>query len=138
MPLQRSLNGRRRAGHPRALAGRTLVVRLFDAYAGLLTRRQRDVLAMYFHDDFSLGEIAERSRVTRQAVFDSLRRSVRELRSFENRVGVVAERARRARARRTALARLAEVEREVARRIAGGQTGLGRLRRALRTVRERL
>ncbi len=138
MPLQRSLNGRRRAGQPRALDGRTVVVRLFDAYAGLLTRRQRDVLGMYYHDDLSLGEIAARSRVTRQAVFDSLRRSVRELRSFENRVGVVAERARRARARRTALARLAEVEHEVARRIVDGQPGLGRLRRALRAVRARL
>ena len=138
MPLQRSLNGRRAAGQPRALDGRTAVARLFDAYAGLLTRRQRDVLGMYYHDDLSLGEIAARSRVTRQAVFDSLRRSVRELRSFEHRVGVVAERARRARARRTALARLAEVEREVARCIVDGQRGLGRLRRALRAVRARL
>ncbi len=138
MPLHPLQNGKRRAGQPRALDGRTAVVRLFDAYAELLTRRQRDVLGMYYHDDLSLGEIAARTSVTRQAVFDSLRRSVRELRSFEHRVGVVAERARLARARQTTLARLAEIEREVARRIAGGQTGLGRLQRALRAVRERL
>jgi len=138
MPLHPLQNGKRRAGQPRALDGRTAVVRLFDAYAELLTRRQRDVLGMYYHDDLSLGEIAARTSVTRQAVFDSLRRSVRELRSFENRVGVVAERARRARARQTTVARLAEIERQVARRIAGGQTGLGQLQRALRAVRERL
>ena len=135
MPLHRSLNGRRRAGLRDGLDGRTAVVRLFDAYAGLLTRRQREVLGMYYHADLSLGEIASRSRVTRQAVYDSLRRSVRELRSFERRMGLVAAGARRARAREFALAGLAEIEREVARCIAGGQTDLGRLRRAVRAVR---
>jgi uncharacterized protein len=138
MPLQRSLNGRRRAGPRHRLDGRTAVVRLFDAYARLLTRHQRDVLGMYYHDDLSLGEIASRGGVTRQAVFDSLRRSLRELRSLEHRMGLVAERARRARAREVALARLAEVEREVARRIARGHMGLGQLQRALRAVRPHL
>lgn len=138
MPLQRSLNGRRRAGLRHRLDGRTAVVRLFDAYAGLLTRRQREVLGMYYHHDLSLGEIASRSGVTRQAVFDSLRRSVRELRSLEHRMGLVAERARRVRAREFALARLLEVEREVARRVARGQMGLGPLQRALRVVRDHL
>ncbi len=138
MPLQRSLNGRRRAGARDGLDGRTAVARLFDAYAGLLTRRQREVLNLYYHHDFSLGEIASRSRVTRQAVFDSLRRSVRELRSFERRMGLVAERARRTRTRDFVLARLTEIEQEMARRIAGGQTDLASLHRAMRAVRVRL
>jgi uncharacterized protein len=138
MPLQRALNGRRQAGPRFALDGRMEVAGLFDAYAGLLTRRQRAVLGMYYHDDLSLGEIASRSRVTRQAVFDSLRRSVRELRRLERRLGVVAERARRARAREIVRARLADIEREVARGIAGGQPGLGRVQRALRALRGHL
>jgi predicted DNA-binding protein YlxM (UPF0122 family) len=114
------------------------VVRLFDTYAGLLTARQRDMLRMYYHDDLSLGEIGGRCGVTRQAVFDSLRRSVRELGSLEKRVGVVAERERRARARRAAMARLAEVEREAARLGAGGNADLAGLRGALRALREHL
>lgn len=114
------------------------VAGLFDAYAVLLTRRQRAVLGMYYHDDLSLGEIASRSRVTRQAVFDSLRRSVRELRWLERRLGVVAERDRRARTREIVRARLAEIEREVARHLAGRQPGLGRLQRALRALRSHL
>jgi uncharacterized protein len=134
MPLHRLHNGRRRAGLPRALDGRTAVVRLFDTYAALLTARQRDTLRMYYHDDLSLGEIAGRSGVTRQAVFDSLRRSVRELWSLEERVGVVAERERRARARAMALARLAAAEREVARLATAGNADLGGLRRALRAL----
>lgn len=138
MPLQRLPNGRRRTGLPRALDGRTAVVRLFDTYAGLLTVRQRDMLRMYYHNDLSLGEIAGRCRVTRQAVFDSLRRSVRELRLLETRVGVVAERARLARARRTAMARLVEVERAAARLAASGHGDLGGLREALRSLRAHL
>jgi uncharacterized protein len=138
MSLQRLHHGRRPAGLPRALDGRTAVVRLFDTYAGLLTARQQDMLRMYYHDDLSLGEIAGRCGVTRQAVFDSLRRSVRELRSLEKRVGVVAERERRARAREAAMARLAEVEREAARLAARGNADLAGLRGALRALREHL
>ncbi len=138
MPLQRLHNGRRRTGLPRALDGRTAVVRLFDTYAGLLTARQRDMLRMYYHDDLSLGEIAGRCGVTRQAVFDSLRRSVRELGSLEKRVGVMAERERRARTRAAAMARLAEVERQAARLAAGGNADLAGLRGALRALREHL
>lgn len=93
---------------------------------------------MYYHDDLSLGEIAGRRGVTRQAVFDSLRRSVRELWSLEERVGVVAERERQARARVMAMARLAAAEREVTRLATAGHAELGGLRGALRALRDRL
>jgi uncharacterized protein len=114
------------------------VVRLFDTYAGLLTDRQQDMLRMYYHDDLSLGEIAKRCGVTRQAVFDSLRRSVAELGSLEKRVGVVAERERQAHSREMAMARLAVVECEVARLVESGNDELVGLRGALRALREHL
>src|SRR3989442_11977716 len=115
MPLQGQSPDRHDNGLPRALIGRTAVVRLFDAYAALFTARQRSMLRMYYHDDLSLGEIAAGAGVTRQAVFDSLRRSVGELRSLEQRLGVLADRRRQARVRAAAIRRLALVEREVAR-----------------------
>ncbi|HYM90592.1 MAG TPA: sigma factor-like helix-turn-helix DNA-binding protein [bacterium] len=123
---------------PRALDGRTAVVRLFDAYAGFLTARQRDMLRMYYHDDLSLGEIAAGVGVTRQAVFDSLRRSVGDLRGLEKQVGVLAHRQRQARMRETAMKRLAAVEREVARLAASGHGDLSPLRGALRALRAQL
>jgi predicted DNA-binding protein YlxM (UPF0122 family) len=138
MPLQRTSTGRRRTGLPRALDGRTAVVRLFDTYARLLTARQREMLRMYYHDDLSLGEIAARCGVTRQAVFDSLRRSVRELWSLEKRVGVVTGRARQTRVHETLRARLADVESEVARLAATGRADVTSLRGALRALRESL
>jgi uncharacterized protein len=135
MPLQR-LPLPRRTGLPRALEGRTEVVRLFDAYAGLLTERQQRILRLYYHDDLSLGEIATRAGVTRQAVFDSLRRSVSVLWLFEQRVGVLAERDRHARARQLLNERLRDVERAVAQLADADNGNLVSLRGALRALRE--
>ncbi|HKV43204.1 MAG TPA: hypothetical protein VJT32_00785 [bacterium] len=114
------------------------MARLLDAYAGLLTAHQQAMMRMYYHDDLSLGEIAGRFDVTRQAVFDSLRRSVTELRSIEARVGLLAVLDRQARARGVLEERLADVERQVEQlgRDAGG--ALGGLRNALRALRDAL
>jgi uncharacterized protein len=136
MPLQRFRHERRGTRLPRALDGRTAVVRLFDAYAGLLTERQQTILRLYYHDDFSLGEIATRAGVTRQAVFDSLRRSVSVLWRFEQRVGVLAERDRHARARQILNERLNDVEHAVAQLADADNGNLAPLRGALRALRE--
>jgi len=112
------------------------VVRLFDAYAALLTERQRVMVRMYYHDDLSLGEIASRFDVTRQAVFDSLRRSVNELWSIEDRLGLLAARDRQTRVRATLVARLADVEERLAGLAAPGGADLGGLRSALRALRD--
>ena len=112
------------------------MVRLFDAYAGLLTERQKRILRLYYHDDLSLGEIAGRAGVTRQAVFDSLRRSVRVLWLFERHVGVLAERDRHARAPPLSAARLIIAARAVAQLTDANNGNLAPLRGALRALRE--
>ncbi|MBI3975514.1 MAG: sigma-70 family RNA polymerase sigma factor [Armatimonadetes bacterium] len=73
----------------RGLAERLHVVRLLDTYGSLLTPRQRRAMRLYYLDDLSLGEIAERQGVTRQAVRDSLQRSIGELRRFERHLRLV-------------------------------------------------
>jgi predicted DNA-binding protein YlxM (UPF0122 family) len=124
----------------RVLAERVRVARLLDTYGRLLTDHQQTLLRLYYLEDLSLGEIAERLQVSRQAVFDGVRRAVRELRRVEASVGLVAvaERASRrqaeARARLDALeTALAELEGQIdaaaLRRIT---QALGELRRALR------
>lgn len=129
MPLQKTLASRS-PGRARSLADRTAVIRLFDAYAGLLTARQQRLVRMYYHEDLSLGEIAGRLRVSRQAVFDSLRRSVREVRHLEDRLGVLARTGRNG-----AAPRFAAVERAAARLTAAGAE-TGPLLRALQALRE--
>ncbi len=63
---------------------------LYDFYASLLTERQREVLRLYFSDNYSLGEIAEDYRISRQAVHDLIRRAVRSLENIENKLGYCA------------------------------------------------
>jgi len=137
MPLQRTLS-RDAHGRVRSLAERTLVIGLFDAYAELLTERQRVFVRMYYHDDLSLGEIAARRRVSRQAVSDALRRSVAEMQRLEHRLGVAAARDRTVRARAELLARLEVVEGAVARLSRRDGADVEPLRRALGALREAL
>ena len=84
----------------RALAGRDRANRMFDAYGRLLTGRQQRLLQHYYQDDLSLGEIASRMRVSRQAVHDGLRRAMGALERFETALGLVAKAARDDRTRR--------------------------------------
>ena len=48
---------------------------LFEFYEPLLTKKQTDYVALYYRDDYSLGEIAENYAVSRQAVYDNIRRT---------------------------------------------------------------
>ena len=86
----------------------------------------------------ALDAVSARAGVTRQAVFDSLRRSVVELRWLEERLGVLADRRRRTRARAAAIRRLTAVEREVARLAASRPADLSPIRGALRALRAQL
>ncbi|MCC8043308.1 MAG: YlxM family DNA-binding protein [Oscillospiraceae bacterium] len=52
---------------------------LLDFYGGLLTDKQRNVIELYYNEDFSLAEIAERENVTRQGVRDSIKRGEQTL-----------------------------------------------------------
>lgn len=62
---------------------------LFDFYGLLLTDRQQDVFQMYFHEDLSLGEIGNELEVSRQAIYDILKRVAFILEEFENKLGLV-------------------------------------------------
>ena len=56
---------------------------LFDFYGPLLTERQQDFIRLYYHHDLSLSEIAERYQITRQSVYDTLKRSEESLENYE-------------------------------------------------------
>ena len=62
---------------------------LFDAYAPLLTQRQREITDLYFTYDLSLGEIAEQKGVSRQSVSDCLSKSRKQLEAYEEKLGFV-------------------------------------------------
>ena len=56
---------------------------LFDFYQSLLTDKQRLYMQLYYLDDLSLGEIAEEYDVSRQAVYDNVRRTEAMLEDYE-------------------------------------------------------
>ncbi|MFC4076419.1 YlxM family DNA-binding protein [Salinithrix halophila] len=73
----------------------TRVNLLYDFYAPLLTDKQRALLEFYFHDDWSLGEIAEHIGISRQAVFEGLKRAQSALEEREGELGLLDRHLRR-------------------------------------------
>ncbi|MEO4053552.1 putative DNA-binding protein [Solibacillus sp. CAU 1738] len=59
---------------------------LFDFYQALLTDKQRSYMELYYLDDHSLGEIAESYTVSRQAVYDNIRRTEAMLEEYEDKL----------------------------------------------------
>ncbi|MFZ4450175.1 putative DNA-binding protein [Salibacterium aidingense] len=61
---------------------------LFDFYQPLLTGKQQKYLELYFLDDYSLGEISEEFDVSRQAVYDNIKRTEAMLEEYEEKLGL--------------------------------------------------
>jgi len=62
---------------------------LFDFYGELLTERQKQLYQLYNLDDLSLGEISEQLNISRQGVFDALKRCDQQLHHFEDKLQLV-------------------------------------------------
>ena len=63
---------------------------LFDFFGELLTDKQKEYFDLHYNNDLSLAEIAESEGVTRQAVWDIIRRAEESLRRYEASTGLVA------------------------------------------------
>jgi len=73
----------------------TMRTMLLDFYGDLLTEKQREYFDLHYNSDLSLYEIAEQSGVSRQAVWDIIRRAEQSLRDYESKTGLVARAVRR-------------------------------------------
>ncbi|MOA01608.1 putative DNA-binding protein [compost metagenome] len=62
---------------------------LFDFYETLLTEKQQTFLKYYFFDDFSLGEIAAEFEISRQAVYEHIKRAEGMLEAYEEKLGLL-------------------------------------------------
>ncbi|MFD0587859.1 putative DNA-binding protein [Paenibacillus sp. GCM10027627] len=78
-----------KGNEPDALARTTRINLLFDFYESLLTDKQRTILTYYYHDDFSLGEIASEFGISRQAVYDNIKRAEGTLESYEQKLSLL-------------------------------------------------
>ena len=59
---------------------------LYDFYGELLTRHQKNIYEQFILEDLSLGEIAEAEGISRQGVYDLIKRCDRALRGYEDRL----------------------------------------------------
>ena len=57
-----------------------------DLYGDILEERQRQIMDMYYNEDYSLSEISEITGITRQGVSESVRKSVKRLLEMEEKL----------------------------------------------------
>ena len=63
---------------------------LYDYYGELLKDNHRRIFGYYVLDDMSLGEISSELGITRQAVYDSIKRSTAHLKEYEAKLSLIA------------------------------------------------
>lgn len=61
---------------------------LYDFYQSLLTEKQRNYLRLYYLEDYALSEIADTFEVSRQAVYDNIRRTGELVEDYEEKLGL--------------------------------------------------
>ena len=59
---------------------------LYDFYQSLLTDKQRAYMRAYYLEDLSLGEIADIHDVSRQAIYDNVKRTEKMLEEYESKL----------------------------------------------------
>ena len=62
---------------------------LLDFYGELLTEKQRACCELHFNEDLSLAEIAEQVGISRQGVWDNIRRAEAALNEYEKKTGLL-------------------------------------------------
>lgn len=60
---------------------------LLDYYKNLLSDKQKEYLVEHFEEDLSLTEIGKKYDVSRQAVYDNIKRGIKILRDYEEKIG---------------------------------------------------
>jgi len=109
---------------------------LFDFYGQLLTERQREFFSLYYDHDLSLGEIASQYGVSRQAVYDILRRSTHTLNELESKLELVKRYESQREAYHKIERELGEIEESLSKipQAGGALERLGRVRKSLRDL----
>ncbi len=89
--------------------GRLMRSMLLDFYGETLTDKQRECYDLHYNEDLSLAEIAEQLGISRQGVWDNIRRAEASLESLEEKTGLIARFTQYARALNTLQAELEEI-----------------------------
>ena len=64
---------------------------LYDFYGELLTEHQKSIYEDFVLNDLSLGEIAKERKISRQGVYDIVKRCNRQLEGYEEKLHLIAK-----------------------------------------------
>ncbi|NLW45069.1 MAG: DNA-binding protein [Syntrophomonadaceae bacterium] len=67
------------------------LILLYDFYGPLLTDRQKQAIELYYEADLGLSEVARQMGITRQGVYDLLKRTENTLEEYELKLRLVAK-----------------------------------------------
>ena len=73
------------------LIKRDFHISLFDIYKELLTLKQQEYFVLYYYEDYSLKEISEMKQVSRNAVFDQIKKVITNLEEYESKLKIYAK-----------------------------------------------
>ena len=65
---------------------------LYDLYGSLLTKKQQEMIELYYCEDLSLSEISEQFNISRNAVHDSLKKGIKQLENYEKELKLLEKR----------------------------------------------
>ena len=82
-------NGEKMAENRHSIEERVELSLLYDFYGALLKENQRRMFEASILDDYNLAEIAEDENITRQGVHDAIKRACKQLREYEQKLGLV-------------------------------------------------
>ena len=64
------------------------IANLLEIYSSLLSEKQKEYLEDHFENDLSLSEIAKNNNVSRQAIYDNIKRGMALLYDYESKLKV--------------------------------------------------
>ena len=82
-------NGEKMAENRHSIEERVELSLFYDFYGALLKENQRRMFEASILDDYNLAEIAEDENITRQGVHDAIKRACKQLREYEQKLGLV-------------------------------------------------
>ena len=87
--VHQNKNGEKMAENRHSIEERVELSLLYDFYGALLKENQRRMFEASILDDYNLAEIAEDENITRQGVHDAIKRVCKQLREYEQKLGLI-------------------------------------------------
>lgn len=68
-----------------------VITYLYDFYHNLLTQKQKELLKDYYFEDLSLSEMAVKYDISRQSIFDTIKKAEQKLLDYEEKLQLFAK-----------------------------------------------